>query len=336
MCPIRPRWPTFATLLLAATAFASSHGAFAESLPWFKTSFLDVREDIQEAADAGRRVVLYFHQDGCPYCAKLLADNFGQRAISEKTQDRFDVVSINLWGDRVVTGFSGETTTEKAFAKTLRVMFTPTLLFLDEQGNVVLRVNGYYPPHRFDAALDYSAGGGHEGESFRDYFARLSPPAASGVLHQEPAFVAHPLRLADRANEKPLLVLFEQKQCLECDELHSDILQRPETRELMGHFRIAVVDMWSRDLVQTPDGQELPARDWARKLDLDFAPSMVFFAVDGTETFRSEAYLRAFHVQSVMDYVHQKAWTQYPELQRFIQERAERLRAQGVNVDLWN
>jgi len=37
--------------------------------PWFKQSFLDIREDVDEAATAGKRLLLYFYQDGCPYCA---------------------------------------------------------------------------------------------------------------------------------------------------------------------------------------------------------------------------------------------------------------------------
>ena len=34
---------------------------------WFKESFLDFEEDIEEAAAEGRRLVLYFWQTGCPY-----------------------------------------------------------------------------------------------------------------------------------------------------------------------------------------------------------------------------------------------------------------------------
>ena len=60
---------------------------------WFKESFLDIREDIAEATTTGRRVLLYFYQDGCPYCAKLLNDNFGNREIAEKTQQGFDVIT---------------------------------------------------------------------------------------------------------------------------------------------------------------------------------------------------------------------------------------------------
>ncbi len=322
-------------LVAAPGAFGVSHGSLTESLPWFKNSFLDIREDVAEAAREGRRVILYFHQDACPYCAKLLQDNFGQRAISEKTRQRFDVVSINLWGDREVTGFDGELKTEKAFGRNLQVMFTPTLLFLDEASGIILRVNGYFPPHRFDAALDYASGQADDGESFGAYFARVNPPAASGNLHRDAEFIQPPLALAQSIDDRPLLVLFEQKQCQECDELHEDILQRPATRDLLAKFRVAVVDMWSREVLQTPDGRRRAARDWARELDIKFAPSMVFFAGDGTETFRSEAYLRAFHVQSVLDYVARAAWRDYPQLQRFIQERADRLRERGIDVDIW-
>ena len=52
---------------------------YHEKPDWFKSSFLDIREDVAEATDANKRVILYFYQDGCPYCAKLLNDNFGNR-----------------------------------------------------------------------------------------------------------------------------------------------------------------------------------------------------------------------------------------------------------------
>ena len=125
---------------------------------WFKESFLDIREDIGEAAAAGRRVLLYFYQDGCPYCAKLLNDNFGNRAITDKARSGFDVIAINVWGDREVADLSGVATTEKGFAAALRVQYTPTLLFMDEQGKVILRINGYFAPHKFELALDFVAG----------------------------------------------------------------------------------------------------------------------------------------------------------------------------------
>ena len=49
---------------------------FHEQPAWFKHSFLDLKDDIWEAAAEQKRVILYFYQDGCPYCAKLLRENF--------------------------------------------------------------------------------------------------------------------------------------------------------------------------------------------------------------------------------------------------------------------
>ena len=183
---------------------------YAEKPDWFANSFLDIREDVSEAAGAGKRVLLYFYQDGCPYCKKLLDINFALQETVAKTRKHYDVVAINMWGDREVTGFDGKETTEKDFARSLRVMFTPTLLFLDEQGKVVLRVNGYYAPHKFNAALDYGVKHTGRGPSFREYFATESPLAAGGVLHQEPDWLPAASNLSER-NNKPLLVLFEQK-----------------------------------------------------------------------------------------------------------------------------
>ena len=126
--------------------------------PWFKTSFLDIREDVSEAARDGRRLMLYFGQDGCPYCRELMRVNFSQKDLVDKTRKSFDAVALNLWGDREVTWIDGRRYSEKAFAALLKVQFTPTLVFFDEKGNVALRINGYYPPHKLAAALDYVAG----------------------------------------------------------------------------------------------------------------------------------------------------------------------------------
>ena len=123
---------------------------------WFKESFLDFEEDIAEAAAQGKRLVLYFYQDGCAYCSALIQHNFGQRDIAQTTQDYFDLVTINMWGDREVVQVGGQSFTEKTLAQALRVQFTPTLLFFNEAGRVVLRVNGYYPPDVFRGALEYA------------------------------------------------------------------------------------------------------------------------------------------------------------------------------------
>ena len=306
---------------------------YVDKPAWFANSFLDIREDVGEAASAGKRVILYFYQDGCPYCKKLLDTNFALQEIENKTRKHYEVIAINMWGDREVTGFDAGMTTEKAFAKSLRVMFTPTLLFLNEQGSITLRVNGYYPPHKFNAALDYAAKHDGVAPTFRDYYSALSPVAASGALHTDATYLPTDAALDER-DGRPLLVLFEQKDCAPCDELHLDILSRPQSREQLQRLDVVLLDMWSNELLKRPDGKTGSIAQWARELNVQYAPSLVFFDAQGIEVFRTEAWLKAFHVQSAIDYVASGAYRQQPSFQRFISARADALEAQGVHVDI--
>ena len=306
---------------------------FHDKPKWFKESFLDIREDVDEAAADGRRVILYFYQDGCPYCAKLLRDNFGDLGIAEKTRAGFDVIAVNMWGDREVTGLDGSTVSEKAFARGFRVQFTPTLVFIDEAGEVVLRLNGYLPPHRFSVALDY-VGGRHEAIPFGDFVADAMPVPASGRLHFETGFLPVPADLSG-PRERPLLVMFEQRQCPACDELHLDVLKRAPVRAALEGVDVTLLDLWSRDQVTTPDGNRVTVRDWARQLQIQYAPTLVFFDTAGREVFRTEAYLRAFHVHGALDYVLSGAYREQPEFQRYLQDRRAEFERRGIDADLW-
>ncbi|VAX13895.1 thioredoxin SoxW [hydrothermal vent metagenome] len=308
---------------------------YVEKPAWFKNSFLDIRDDIREAAANGRRVMLYFYQDGCPYCARLINDNFTQRSIVEKTRKYFDVIAINMWGDREVSDLAGNRVTEKQFAKDARVMFTPTLLLLTEKGQLALRINGYFAPHKLEAALDY-VGQQMEGKlAFRDYLQKIAATPASGKLHMEVFFLKPPYNLQSLNHSgKPLLLLFEQKLCQDCDELHGDIFKRKQTRVQLQRFNVIRLDMWADMPLIDMQGQKTTAKKLARALNIKYVPSMLFYD-SGEEVIRTEAWLKSFHIQSVMDYVASGAYRTRPEFQRYISDRAARLEAQGVHVDLW-
>jgi len=130
-------------LLMPLTAIAQTASPHAIEVPaWFSETFLDLREDVREAAKEGKRLMIYFGQDGCPYCKALMQTNFTQPRIVEKTRRHFVALALNIWGDRPVTGFDGRVVPEKDFARAMRVQFTPTVLFLDEKASEVARFIG--------------------------------------------------------------------------------------------------------------------------------------------------------------------------------------------------
>ncbi len=305
---------------------------------WFKDSFLYLQEEVDKAAEEGKRVALYFHQEECPYCQRMLNVNFTQRDIVERAQSQFNFIAINIWGDLEVTDLDGTVTSEKDFARAQRVQFTPTILFLDAAGRVSFRLNGYYPPERFSALLDYLGQPSAPAGGFAEFLAARSPAPASTALPQDPANLPHPLKLDRRASGKPLLVLFEQSDCQACDELHREGLTRDEARELLKAFDVALVDIWSSAPLTTPDGRELAARDWSRELGIHYTPTLLFLDTTGKEVFRTDAYVRPYHLSTSLAYVATGAYQRQPEFQRFILERIDARRAAGESgpPNLWD
>ena len=320
------------TALLLAAAPAAVRAQAIEIPSWFAETFFDLREDVRDAAKDGKRLMLYFGQDGCPYCKALMETNFTQPGIVQKTRAHLVAEALDIWGDREVTGFDGRTMSEKDFAKAMRVQFTPTLLFFDERGAIVARLNGYYPPHRFETALDYVAGKMEAKESFADYMTKHEREAASAKLHDEPFFMRAPYAL--RRSTKPLAVLFETPYCSGCDELHREGFRRAEVRAQLAKFDVARFALGDPVEVVTPSGRRMRAAEWARELGIAYTPSIVFFD-GGKEVFRIEAYLRPFHLAGSFDYVASGAYAKESSFQRFLQGRRERLRARGESVDLW-
>ena len=332
------------SFMLPQQVSSAEKGTFSGAKPteypeWFKESFLEFADDIAESTEQGKRVLLFFHQDGCPYCNALVERNLSQKDIVEKIQGNFDVIELNIWGDREVVGIDGSEMTEKEFAASVSVQFTPTLLFYDEAGQSVLRLNGYVPPRQFKVALEYVAGH-HETElTYRDFLElNLPPPKAGRKMISESFFAQEPFNL-DRSNgaqDKPIAVFFEQADCPNCVTLHHEVLVDEPTRQEIAAFDAIQLDMWSyKTKVVIPSGQTMTARDWANELDIAYAPTIVLFDASGNEVIRSEAWFKIFHTQSLFAYVGSEAFRTEPNFQRYIAARADHLMEQGIDVDIW-
>ena len=304
--------------------------------PWFATTFLDFREDIADATREHKRLLVYFGQDGCPYCAKLMGVNFAQRSIVETTRSNFVAIALDLWGDRETTWIDGRKMPEKELARQLHVQFTPTVLFFDEQGKVVARLDGYWPPQRFEAVLDYVAGRHEREQTLASWLQAHVREEASPTLHDEPFFMAPPYDLARRADGKPLAVIFETVDCPACDELHREGFRHPEVMAQVRRFDVARLSISAATPLTTPAGRSTTAAEWARELGIVYTPSVVFFDAAGSEVFRIDAYLRPFHFSSSFAYVADRGYVAEPSFQRWLRARADRLREEGKTVDLWN
>ncbi|RMG33810.1 MAG: thioredoxin [Gammaproteobacteria bacterium] len=289
---------------------------------WFKESFLDLEDDLQEAIEAGKRgIIVYFGQQRCPYCKKLMDIGFKQPDIVEYIQRHFDVIPIDIWSTEEVTLPDGRTMTEREYSVAMNTNFTPSLVFYDKDGRVALRLRGYYPPYQLRAAIEYVADGHYLRESFRDYLARGDKGMhfEPGDLNEEDFFDRPPYNL-DRSKypaDMPLVVFFEQGECHACDVLHGEILRRKVVRKALKPFQAVQLDMWSDTPVVTPNGEATTAREWARKLGLFYAPTLIFFDEHGREIIRIDSVVQFVRLRNVLNYVASKGYLEEPNFLRW-------------------
>ena len=321
-----------ATIVTPASTQAAKRGrvigGLAHQMPgWFKDSFLDIKEDAAEAAKSGRHLLLFMTLNGCPYCTKMLDKVFaGDKNYISK---HFDSIGINIKGDRMVTPPGGKEISEKKYASLQRVVFTPTIIFLDGKAKPVYRVNGYWNPTMFRHALEYVSS-----KSYRT----MKLGAFIKAKSQKPSYTfrAHPqlAKVTDFSKVKqPVAILFEDKNCTACDKLHDKILSRTDIRSELKAFTFTRLNAYSRKPIIDLDGNKTTAQDWARKLNLGASPSIVVFD-EGKERQRIGAELYAFHFQYALRYVSSKSYKTHKNWIKYLQEQEERILKSGKDIDI--
>lgn len=172
------------------TAYETDDGLYAQE--WFIQSFLDLAEDLDDAAARGKRFAIMWELRGCPYCRQTHLVNFARPQINDYVRTHFDILQLNYLGSRAVTDFDGETLPEKELARKYGVRFTPTFQFFPESSAEiggrsgpeieVERMAGYFRPFHFYAMFQYVAENAYETGPFRPFLqARFETMTASGV-----------------------------------------------------------------------------------------------------------------------------------------------------------
>lgn len=175
--------------LMAAAAELGDDGL--HKTDWMRDTFKDLREDLAEANDEGKRMALMVEQRGCIYCTKMHEEVFPLPRVGDYIRENFYVVQINLYGDTEVTDFDGEVLTEKQAAQKWGLMFTPSILFLPQEvpqgasaqeAAVALMPGAFGPGTTLDMFtwVNEERYAGAEAENFQRYHSRRIQERADG------------------------------------------------------------------------------------------------------------------------------------------------------------
>jgi len=296
--------------------------------PWFKSSFLHFKDDIEEARQQGRHVMVFLHLEQCPYCARMLKENFESGDTRDFMQKHFDVIGVNIRGVAEVTWIDGATYSEQALAGKLKAFGTPTIVFLGLDGKQVLQLTGYRDPRALRHALEYVQGKHYRSQPYAAYIASRDKPAVY-ALRSHPQFAA---TTNFKDYTKPLAILFEDRQCAECARFHDKTLNHPDVLAELKKFQVARLDTDSAQPVVTPDGKTTTPGEWAKTLDLSYRPALMLFN-EGREIFRVDARLYHYHFKETLRFVSGGYYRQYDSYSKYSAARRNELLQQGIDIN---
>lgn len=299
---------------------------------WFKESFLDLGEDIEELAEENKQLIVFLHQANCPYCHLFVTKNLSDKKTKEKIQKNFEIVDLNMFGDRELVDVDEEEYTEKEFAIKHKVQFTPTILFFNKEGTQILRLNGYTNIDNFNKALDFVKDESYKLMTYKEYIVKDSKKAK---LIEEPDLFKNSKNFIRNKNSKKMAIFFESSNCVDCQTLHNKLLRDKTTRELLKKMDLYQVDMNSTKSVATPQKQILKIKEWTKNLNITHTPTVIFFDENANEIIRIESMFKNFHFQTIVDYVVSDEYKKEKEFQRYLTKRANAIREKGIDVNIW-
>ncbi|MCP3870405.1 MAG: thioredoxin fold domain-containing protein [Gammaproteobacteria bacterium] len=306
-------------------------GQMSEHPPWFKESFLDIAEDVSEAGESDKHVLLFLHLNGCPYCHKMIEENFKHAPHTGFLRENFDVIAINIKGDREIAFDQNTLLTEKQLADLLKVRATPTIIFLDPANKPVARLNGYRSVSAFKTALNYVAEKAYTRVSLTGY-AQEQHPSSQYVFRDHPQIqnIDNLKSVADR----PLAVIFEDSTCDACNALYEGHLSNPETNNILKDFTLVRLNARSDSPITDVEGNPTTPRAYALKLGLSYRPGIVLFD-RGREITRIDGLLYTYHFQELLRYVGERHYEKYPDsFFDYLRVRSDEILRSGKNIDL--
>ncbi|MEL0278489.1 MAG: thioredoxin fold domain-containing protein, partial [Deltaproteobacteria bacterium] len=299
-------------------------GKSAQIPYWFKESFLEIELDIEEALEEEKLLMLYFHQEGCPYCKATIEKNFSDPTTKDFIQENFDVVEINIRGSRSISLPDGDVVDERAFSKLMKVQYTPTILILDDNGlnEPLERMNGFRPLPIFQETLLVATG---KDEEFG--FTLESEP---NLVNE--SYFSENYDLSTFIGQKPIAIFIEKKDCAICQQMHREAFASKENYKALSDWHVIQIDVDEVDQeIILPDGTPQNIGDFIEGRVVDFLPTVILYGLGETEeTFRMDSYLTNFGVKSTLQYIESGDYKSQPDLQRWSDEtRAARRAARG-------
>ena len=138
---------------------------------FFAQTFGDLPEELEQAGKEGKTgLVLFYEQEGCDYCRRMMQTIFNQRHVQDWYGKHFVSIAVDIRGDVELKDIDGITLPSKVFAEHRKINFTPVVSFIDLTGAEIFRKTGIVQsPEAFMLMGQYVAEGRYTDTTYGEY-----------------------------------------------------------------------------------------------------------------------------------------------------------------------
>jgi thioredoxin-related protein len=196
-------------------------------------------------------------------------------------------------------------------------------IFINNDGKEIFRMNGYYKPKLFKAALKYIEGKHYKKLSFNAYSASIVESTGSGLIDEEFFSLSTNLKyfaINSRENNKEVVLLFSQDRCDACIDLHAEKFKNKEVvSALTKKYNVLKINTLGNKKIKDLEGQLVTESHFSEALNIKYTPTLLFMK-DGREIFRYESYLNNEDFSIMIEYITTTAWSKHISFQKWLRD----------------
>jgi len=122
-----------------------------------------------EAAETGKKILLFGYAEWCSYCLKTRKETFPDSTVIASIDNYYIPVQLDAESEREIT-YNGTQMPEYELARYLRLSSYPIHYFLDSKGELIGAQPGFIEPFVYGPLLDYVGSDAYKNQSFEEYF----------------------------------------------------------------------------------------------------------------------------------------------------------------------
>jgi thioredoxin-related protein len=159
------------SLLLFISLFVIQTSLLAQAQREMEVGFewSSLEEAQVEAAETGKKILLFGYAEWCTYCLKTRRETFPDSTVLASIDQFYIPVQLDAESEREIT-YNGNTMPEYELARYLRLSSYPIHYFLDSSGELIGAQPGFIEPFVYGPLLDYVGSDAYKNQSFEEYF----------------------------------------------------------------------------------------------------------------------------------------------------------------------